>query len=133
MRTKHAAWGGVLLVLLLALVGCGGEQMVTGTVNVDGKPLPEGSITFTPVDGKTSTAGGFIKNGGYSVKVPVGVMRVSINAPKVVGKKKLYNTPDSPLRDVTAEALPAKYNEKSELKLDVKSGNTQKDFELQSK
>lgn len=132
MRIKHVV-SGVLLVPLLALTGCGGEQTVSGTVKVDGKPLPEGNIMFSPVDGKSATAGGSIKDGEYSVKVPVGVMRVSISAPKVIGKKKLYNTPDSPLRDVTAEALPAKYNEKTELKLDVKPGLNDKDFELQSK
>lgn len=132
MPIRQAA-SGVVLVALLALVGCGGEPMVSGTVTVDGKPLPEGSITFIPVDGKAPTAGSSIKDGQYSVKAPVGPMKVSISAPKVVGKKKLYPTPDSPTMPITVQALPAKYNDKTELQLDVKPGVNQKNFDLQSK
>jgi hypothetical protein len=135
MQLERAACGAVFFVLLLMLAGCGGGSMadVSGTVKIDGKPLEDGAIRFTPEDGKTQTAGGFIKGGQYSVKVPVSVMKVSISAPKVVGHKKLYDTPDSETRPITAEALPARYNEQTELKLDVKSGTNQKDFELKSK
>src|SRR5207245_7654867 len=129
MRIKHAVCGGALVGVLFVLTGCGGEPTVKGEVNVDGKRLPEGSITFSPVDGKTSTAGGKIFDGRYGpINVPVGSMKVSISAPKIKGYKKLYNRPDSPERPVFAEALPEKYNEKTELRMDVKSGPNEKDF-----
>jgi hypothetical protein len=62
-------------------------------------------------------------------------MKVSLSKEKIVGYKKLYNTPDSPQRPVTAEALPAKYSDtdKTELRLDVKPGRNQKDWDVQSK
>jgi hypothetical protein len=128
--------GSVLLVVLLALVGCGGETIVTGTVKVDDKPLEEGNITLFPVDGKTATSGSAIKDGHYTVNgAPVGTMRVVVSKPKIVGYKKLYNTPDAKKYPVTAEALPERYSDsqKSELKIDVHSGTNQKNFELQSK
>jgi hypothetical protein len=134
MRIRHAVCGAALLGALFVMTGCGGETTVSGNINVDGKRLPEGSITFFPVDGKTNTAGDKIFDGRYGpVKVPVGSMKVSISAPKIKGYKKLYNTPNSPERPLFAEALPEKYNEKTELRMDVKPGPNQKDFELQSK
>jgi hypothetical protein len=126
-------WAPALLAALLAQAGCGSrDAQVQGTVQVDGKPLEKGWIIFVPADGKTKTAGGEIKGGHYSVKVPVGTMKVSISAPQVVGKKKLYDTPDSPEQDVTSEALPPRYNRQSDLTLDVKPGTNPKDYDLTS-
>jgi hypothetical protein len=136
MRIVRAACVGALLVVLVVLAGCGGESMgqVSGTVKVDGEPLKTGAITFIPVDGKTQTAGGNIEAGRYSVKkVPVTVMKIEIRAPKVIGTKKLYPTPDSETRPLTAEVLPARYNDQTELKLDVKSGTNVKDWDLKTK
>ena len=134
MPIERRLWAGAALAALLALAGCGArEGQVGGTVKVDGKLLEKGSILFVPIDGKSSTSGGEISNGRYSVKVPVGPMKVSISAPKVVGKKKIYPTPDSPEMPITQEALPGRYNEQTELKLDVQPGKNEKDFDLQSK
>jgi hypothetical protein len=131
VRIEGKAAAGAAILVGLALAGCGGnEARVSGTVKVDGKPIANGMITFMPVDGKTATAGGKIKDGHYSVKVPVGAMKVSISEPKFVRKKKLYDTPNSPEQDVTEESLPARYNENTELTFDVRPGRNEKDFDL---
>jgi hypothetical protein len=129
---------GPLLAAILSvlLAGCSDNQsaVVTGTVNVDGKPLEKGSISFEPADGKGVTAGGEIIDGKYNVpKVSPGTMLVKIRYPKVAGKKKLYDTPDSPTRDIFREALPAKYNDRTELRLEVQPGNQEKDWNLSLK
>jgi len=126
---------GVLVICTLLAVGCDGSKFaeVSGTVTVDGTAVETGSITFLPADGQSPTAGGEIKDGKYSVKVPVGQMKVSISVPKVIGKKKIYPTPESPEMPVTKEALPERYNEKTELTLEVKSGPNNKDWELSAK
>ena len=59
----------------------------------------------------------------YSAKLQPGDKRVAITSPKVIGKKKMYDTPDSPVVDVTEELLPKRYNAQSELTLTVKLGN----------
>jgi len=132
MRTRHAGRAVTLAALLTALVGCANDNMadVSGTVSVDGAPAERGSITFIPTDGKSPTAGAEIKDGKYAARVPLGAAKVQIRVPKVVDKKKLYNTPDSPVQEVLAEVLPAKYNDKTELTLDVKSGSNEKNWEL---
>jgi hypothetical protein len=135
VRGQRILWAAGVLLTLLALAGCGDDKngQVSGTVQVDGEPVAAGAILFVPVDGQTATAGGEIKDGRYSIKVPVGNMKVSLSAPKVVGKKKIYPTENSPIMPITVEALPAKYNEQTELRLDVKPGKNEKDWDLRSK
>jgi hypothetical protein len=133
VRIQHAGRVAALSVALGLLTGCGGgDNMadVTGTVTVDGATPEKGSMTFIPADGKSPTAGGEIVNGKYSARVPLGTAKVQIRVPKVVGKKKLYNTPDSPVQDIFEEVLPAKYNEKTELTVEVKPGKNEKNWEL---
>ena len=121
-----------LLLLLLALAGCSSTATVRGTVTLDDKPVEDGSIKFESVDGSTSTAGGDIKNGRYSVPVPICKMKVSIYWSKVVGTTPLYDTPDSPTRPVTAPMIPKKYNEETTLEFDVVPGVNEKDWALRS-
>ncbi|WP_437222260.1 hypothetical protein SH661x_002701 [Planctomicrobium sp. SH661] len=127
------------VALLSMAAGCGSWQgtpnsvSVAGNVTLDRTPLPMGTITFIPVDGKTSTAGAVIKNGTYSLKMTKGDFRVEISAPEVVGKTKLYDTPDSPVREIVQEALPETYNKNSELRKVIDSNNPHVDFELSGK
>jgi hypothetical protein len=128
----RCAW---FLPVLVLLVGCTDSSMsrVRGKVTLDGEPIEEGTISFYPVGGKGQTTGGDIKNGAYSVEVAVGKVQVRISKAKIVGQKKLYNTPNSPTRPLTAEALPEKYNVKSQLEVDVVPGGVEKDWALTSK
>ncbi len=124
--------------LVLGLIlGCSADAKhgtVTGTVSVDGQPLKSGNIRFDPADGRTHTADAMILDGKFSAKVPPGEKRVSISAQKVVGKKKVYETPDSPTVDLTEEILPKRYNAQSELKATIKLGNQELPaFDLKSK
>ncbi len=132
-------WRSRLLVSLtfLALnLGC--EQpsnvgLVTGTVTVDGARPKSGSIAFFPADGKASTAGAEIVEGNYTARVPLGSSRVEIRVSKTIGQKKLYDTADSPVKSILAEALPARYNDESTLTIDVQRGDNHKDFDLTTK
>jgi hypothetical protein len=123
------------LWLTLALWGCGssdGLVNVSGTVKADGAPIEDGAITFVPTDGKSPTAGGVIKNGLYSSRVAPGEMKVQITAPKIVGTRSAYNTPDSPKVNIVEELLPAKYNVNTELIRKIEPGKTY-DFDLSTK
>ena len=127
----------LLAFAVVAMAGCSkgdpNQSEVSGTVTVDGQPAKEGAIAFIPVSGNAPTAGGVIAEGKYTAKVHVGAAKVEIRIPKVVGQKKLYDTPDSPVRPIMDESLPAKYNEQSELTLDVTPGTTEKNFDLSTK
>ncbi|MFM8274072.1 MAG: hypothetical protein ACKODX_17325 [Gemmata sp.] len=125
-----------LFVAVAALVaGCGGGDAwgdVSGTVSYDGTPVEDGAISFIPADGKGQGGGGTIKDGKYAAKVSVGNMKVQVSGSKVVSKKKVYNTPDSPVMPVTAEILPPRYSdrEKTELTFEVAPGPSTKNWDL---
>ncbi len=130
---KSIGWFALVVPIALFCAGCGPEPNtgeVTGTVSVEGKPTDKGSISFIPVNGQGPTEGAEIIGGKYKSKASLGECKVEIRVPKIVGKKKLYDTPDSPVQDVMEEALPAKYNESSELRIDVKKGKNEKNWEL---
>jgi hypothetical protein len=126
-----------LLVATCAVViaGCGKKTnrgTVTGDVTLDGQPLKSGVIHFESADGKAATADAAIVDGKYNVEMPPGDKRIAISAPKVTGKRKAYDLPDSPMLDIIQELLPARYNAQSELTLKVEAGPQSKDFALQS-
>ncbi|MCC6419566.1 MAG: hypothetical protein IT429_15135 [Gemmataceae bacterium] len=134
MRSERAAPVAGLILTLLAVTGCGSSAgQVSGTVKVNGVPIKDGAITFIPADGKGQTAGDQIKDGRYSARVPVGRAKVMISGSKVVGKKKLYDAPDSPTQDVTEEIVPPKYNVQTTLEYEVTSGSNTKDWDLKGK
>jgi hypothetical protein len=139
MKTTSNAFNLFLCGALVGLIlGCSAHSTdgtVSGTVTLDGEPLKTGNIRFDPADGRTSTADAIIKDGKFMAKVPPGDKRVSIMASKVVGKKKMYDTADSPVIDLTEEMLPKRYNANSELSLTVKAGKQEPEpaFDLKSK
>jgi hypothetical protein len=136
MRSRLVGGGAVLLTVLLVAAGCSDSKMarVTGKVVVDGEPAGgKGAyISFIPADGNGPTTGGAIKDGQYDLLAPVGVDKVQIRFSKVVGKKKLYPTPESPEQDVYQDVVPRKYNEDTELTYEVRPGRNQKDWDLKT-
>ena len=136
MRIRSAGLVTGLGLLLGVLAGCSKDDTaeVSGVVKVDGTPAEKGSISFFAVNGTAPTAGAEIKAGGkYTAKVPYGMTKVEVRIPKVVGKKKLYDTPQSPVQDVLAESLPVKYNTKTELTYDSKPGQHEQNWDLTTK
>jgi hypothetical protein len=119
----------------VSLAGCSadsGKGTISGTVTLDGQPLKSGVIRFVPADGQTATAEATITDGEFSAEMPVGEKQVSISAPKVVGKRPAYQTPNSPMIDIVEELLPARYNVSSDLKINVTGGRQTEDFKLES-
>ena len=121
--------------LTLAVGGCSSKSTgkVAGNVTLDGQPLESGVILFASADGSAQPAEAAIAMGRFEAVVPPGEKRIEIRAPKVTGKKKMYDTPDSPTVDVVVELLPKRYNVDSELKMTVDGSEQTQDFELKSK
>ena len=121
----------------MLLAGCGGGREpvlipVKGKVSYNGVPLETGLVQFEAVGGRSASAkGGIILNGEYSASVPAGDLLVKISSDKVVGKRKRYDTPDSPMDDVTEQVVPKKYNLESTLKVTVQATKDDLDFKLE--
>ena len=118
----------------VAAAGCSAheENIVNGTVTLDGQPLASGLIRFLPADPTQKRVEALLTAGKFTAVVPPGEHRVEILAPKVTGQKKMYDTPDSPTVDLVAELLPSRYNVASELKLRVVGGEQSENFALTS-
>jgi hypothetical protein len=133
LRRSRLLLPPLVLVWAAACAGSPNQGTVNGTVTLDGRPLKEGVVRFVPADGKSPTASAAVADGKFTAAVPVGEMRVEFSAPKVVGRHKAYDTPDSPVVDDVAELLPDRYNVKTDLKLAVKKGSQDEMFALKSK
>jgi hypothetical protein len=110
----------MLGVLCPAVVsGCGdGLAEVSGTVLIDGRPLPEGEIIFEEADRSKTPAASKIVDGKYTVRVLPGAKVVRVNASRPT------RIPDPVLGAAAREPMIApEFNEKSRLTVEVKPGN----------
>jgi hypothetical protein len=134
MRLQRAGWFCALALAVIWNCGCSAGPAVgtvTGEVSYNGQPVKDGHISFTPVDGIGQTGGAAIVEGKFKAEqVPATKMKVEIHGNKVIGKVKVYDTPESPLRDEVVELLPPKYNVNSDLTLDVKRGSQDVKYDL---
>jgi hypothetical protein len=126
------------LACLMWLAGCGagGGAGVSGKVTLDGSPLDDATISFVPLaEGQRQAAWTTVKEGHYAIAstegLGTGQFRVEIRALRSVGEKT--NQTDPTLPAPAKEAVPSKYNSKSELTADIKPGANTADFELKSK
>lgn len=141
-------WQSVVMIALgTLLLGCGGPGgdmgTVTGTVTLDGAPLPGVMVTFTPADGQresfgvTNTSGVYnlryttqimgAKKGEHQVRVsPVGVEPTSPVSKKEVVVPK-GDTSDS---DGNKVSVPTHYYGEDFLTREVQAGSNTIDLEL---
>jgi hypothetical protein len=128
-----------LLPLCLALlVGCG-ERLptVSGKVTIDGKPVPEGMISFQPVAGGAIAVAPIQPDGSYEVKTGTdaglkeGEYTIVVQAPKGIIPAPTPQNPNPKFE----RWVPAWYGnpETSELKYTVTPGSHTHDLELTSK
>lgn len=130
--------GSGFLIVCLAAVGCGGQSdpvgdtiPVSGTVNVNGKPLESGSVSFHPDESKGNSSAfvsvGNIENGNYKLSTrnkegaPQGWYKVTIISNVPGDPKDEYSLPKS--------LVATKYTQldKTPLTLEVKEGG---DYDL---
>src|SRR3954452_8156084 len=114
-----AGWLAIGLLALTVFAGCGNNRAaLEGTVELDGLPLKDGEITFTPQPGSNGpTAGGRILNGKFIVAPKMGVQpgmfRVEILATQKTGRT--VTTPWGAAADEIISVIPSRYNTNSEL------------------
>ena len=121
----------VAAVLSLPSVGCRrgpAKAVFTGRVTLNDEPLPQGAISFYPLD-RLPSAGAVIKDGSYRMEAFPGSYRVEITGSKVVGQKK-NDIPDGPMVDILESIVPAEYNSASKLVQEVKLDTKTLDFKL---
>lgn len=131
----------LLSTALVLALGCGGAKYapVSGTVMLDGKPLPKAVVTFMPVvqegakDAGESSTGKTNDKGEFTLKSSSGKTGALVGQHKVSISLQETKVGESEERTRTVELVPKRYNENTELTLDVSSGGTDKaNFDLVS-
>lgn len=71
---RRRAYGFAGLAILVASLGCGGNAGVSGTVTLDGNPLPGVHLVFFPKDGDPRTAKLFVADADDQGRFTVGAI-----------------------------------------------------------
>jgi hypothetical protein len=140
----HARLRYTLILAAGLAAGCAGgddlpREAISGTVTLDGQPLADGVIQFTPAGGSGQVSGGTqIQGGKYSIAREQGLVpgsyNVAINAATKSERTKPAQVGAGRAAELPKELIPAKYNSATELKAEVKKGGPHDfSFTLQSK
>ena len=137
---SHSYISLLLLSLIIASAGCGPKSdlqkvIVSGKVTFEVQPVGNGQIEFHPMKGtRGPVSGAPIKDGEYRAHakggVPVGLQKV-----KIKGYRARKGAADTDLISgggTPKQYLPAKYNNQSELELEIPADQSEwtHDFEL---
>lgn len=134
MSKSHIA-AGLSIAFIIGLMGCQkGPALgtVTGTVRVNGRPLPYAYVVFQPIDPPGAYGSAYADESGEYVLqfsrsrsgAPVGKHSVSIRAAR--GEE----LEDGDVRLARVQ-VPEKYNSATELQREVKPGRNVHDFDLE--
>src|SRR5262249_6264834 len=120
----------VCFLSILFLSGCGpASATVGGEVEVDGKAVDLGTITFSSADEtKAPPVTAEIKNGKYQINTVAGKKFVGISAFKITGERKESDAPNSPMVPISQEIIT-----RTGLTLEVTAGANTKDWKLDTK
>ena len=127
MRTLIAA----TILANFFVAGCGDGKPkpaeATGTITLDGKPLPDGKVYFVPTAGAAPVIAD-VADGAFKLEALPGSYKVEVRQFKPV--KNWQGEP----HDKEANALPARYNTTTTLTAEVKAdGPNEFSFPLKSR
>lgn len=141
-----------LLVLIAVVPACGKKTIktegVSGTITLDGQPLPFAQITFVAVDKSagTDSYGNSDADGNFKIQTlqgkanggtTPGMYKVAVTCFKEEETGKTYKDEEGNEKPETRDVsvVPAKYNsaETSGIEVEVKKGSNTINLELQSK
>jgi hypothetical protein len=127
--TRFLGWAVVCGCAVAFFGGCGSEfklGQVSGTVTVDGAPVPNLQVLFEPQDKKQPSSIGFTQaDGKYKLRCASGVDGAVLGQHTV--RVTTVETDDPAGPPLT---IPAKYNTSSQLTQEVKAGENTIDLPI---
>lgn len=142
--TNPSRWRDGLRQILIACtavacLGCGGGDgpqlgNVTGTITIDGAPVPGLNVTFVPAGKGSPSYGGTNENGVYRLMFNRQRTGAEVGKHHVVIENREPETDDSGNRILSGVvvAVPQKYSQPGTLSTDVRPGQNKLDFALDS-
>lgn len=127
-----------LVLLALGLVaGChsrSGQTRVWGTASYDGRPIDDGMLELTPVDGtKGPSTGSLIRDGEWEIEADKGPLVGGTYLVQITGTKKTGETAAHPVFperrvELVANYVPAAYNTESTRKITISDDSSRNRF-----
>lgn len=129
---KHRAIYLPMLAALVTMTGCDQMASVSGNVRYKGENVESGVVQYIPPDGTPVAAE--ITEGHYEIAAERGLEPGSFNV-KLFGYREtgrmLVSTEDPSKKEPeVVELLPRKYNQASEIVVELSQGMNAKNFEL---
>jgi hypothetical protein len=124
------------LTAAMWLGGCGPEPAglsVSGEVTFQGKPLDQGTITFSPEDGQGTFSGGQIQDGRYLVPAENGLApgKYTVRIMSIAGGGATTGGLEDEPASEPKERIPLRYNLETTLEAEVKeSGENKFDYKI---
>jgi hypothetical protein len=115
-------------LLIAAWAGCSQPEFidVTGTVTYKGQPVTNGEVRLMPHDKSIANVAGKLVDGKFQLRSKPGKAKVYIQAVRWTGKRDPVEN-----FEITELYIPARYNDKSELEVEVtRDGDNHFEFAL---
>ncbi|MEW4453884.1 carboxypeptidase-like regulatory domain-containing protein [Bremerella sp. JC817] len=124
----------LFLLGIFAITGCGSgnTSATTGTVTLDGKPLPNAEVVFTPEGGGRPAVAETNEQGDFELIYTVGQSGAPPGKYVVRVRTATTMVNDKGKEVIVEEKVPRKYNDQTELVCEVIQGETNH-FELDLK
>lgn len=124
----------IVVASSVGAIGCSSQSAdmpelapVSGVVTLDGQPVTNASVTFESEKGQVAY-GNTDAEGRYELSFRDGFKGAEVGKNTV----RIETTLDAPAPPGYRDPIPAKYNQASELSVDVQSGENTHDFTLES-
>jgi hypothetical protein len=132
--SRYIAFVSLCFFSVCVLSGCSDNApaKVTGTITLDGKPVADAIVTFTPEDGSRISQAQTHDNGWYELRFSAQLKGAAVGKHRVriqTGDMEVGVGTDAP---VSQERIPTRYNVETELTATLKSGKNTVNFELTS-
>jgi hypothetical protein len=142
----------IFLLMAVAWAGCsdpyGGRMEVTGSVTLEGQPLKDGLIMFSPLDQQDTPSGASIVNGKYDIPRQNGLkpgkylVRLTSGDGKTIARgarqdknapKEQAAAPGGSTNIVSLDRIPEEWNVRSKQEREVKANGVNRfDFDIPS-
>jgi len=133
---KPGVWGIVVSLALACapLCGCGDgvpypHGTASGSVTIDGTPVPKGAITFSPAGNGPVTGASIVEGRYVCPKIPLGPHTVSFHA-EAAERTQILDVANGVMRSVPKDILPDRY--RSGVPAEIHAGENKLDFALDS-
>ncbi len=129
---------GLMFSCILVIAGCGSDRpplaSLTGTVTLDGEPVPYGGLMFSPVDGGRPSLAGLNEEGEFEASYVYGVPGAIIGKHRVTFEESNADGgAESEEDEFKPYAPPANNYTISPTEIEVESGGTVINFTLEQK